>query len=425
MNWLKLSAIGVALAVQAGMLAAQTAPAQPAQPAPARPPIPLNPLGDGPWDYDAETGKIHVEVVTKGLESPWSLAFLPNGDMLVTERPGRLRLIHNGALDPEPIAGLPDMFVSGLGGLMDIALHPDFARNRLIYLSYTKPSPDAAKEAWPNSRSDLAVLRAKWDGGHQLTDVQDILVADAWYGDTPAPPKCCGQGPAFGSFGGRITFDDQGHLFVTSGDRNYGEMVGDMANHFGKILRLNDDGSPAAGNPGTYRPGWDPKIWSTGHRNPLGLYFDTPTGRLWETEFGPRGGDELNLIEGGGNYGWFAVTQGHHYNGEPAKGVRNVEGMTDPVFAFGPPSINPGNLVVYRGALFPDWEGDILMPTMSRKLVRMEITRGTSVTAMETLLEDLKQRFRDIKVGPDGAVYILTDERAGALLKITPGKAQE
>ena len=428
MNWLKLSAIGLALAAQAGVLAAQNGPAPPPRPAgdaPAQFPFPGTPLGDGPWDYDAETGKIHVEVVTKGLETPWSLAFLPDGGMLVTERGGKLRIVRDGVLDPTPIAGLPPMFVSGLGGLMDIALHPDFANNRLIYLSYSKPSPDAEPAAWPRSRSVLAVLRAKWDGGHQLTDVQDIFVADAWYGDMPLPPKCCGQGPAFGSFGGRILFDGDGKLIVTSGDRNYGEMVQDMSNHFGKILRLNDDGTAAAGNPGEYRQGWDPKIWTAGHRNPLGLYFDAPTGRLWETEFGPRGGDELNLIEGGRNYGWISVTQGHHYNGEAAKGIRNVDGMTDPVFAFGPPSINPGNLTVYRGALFPDWEGDLLMVDMSRSLVRMEITRGTAVTAMETLLTDLKQRFRDIKVGPDGAIYILTDERAGALLKLTPGVAAD
>jgi glucose/arabinose dehydrogenase len=424
MNWLKHLAIGVALGASCGMAAAQDAP--PVAPAPpAQFPFPGTPLGDGPWDYDAETGKLHIEVVTKGLETPWSLAFLPDGAMLVTERAGRLRLIRDGALDPEPIAGLPDMFISGLGGLMDIALHPDFATNHLIYLSYTKPSPDAEPAAWPRSRSVLAVLRARWDGGHQLTEVEDIFVADAWYGDMPLPPKCCGQGPAFGSYGGRIVFDGEGKLIVTSGDRNYGEQVQDLSNHFGKIVRLNDDGTPAAGSPFAGRPGAKQDIFTLGHRNPLGLYFDPTDGRLWSTEFGPRGGDELNLIEKGANYGWIEVTQGHHYNGEDAKGIRGVPGMTDPVFAFGPPSLNPGNLTIYHGALFPDWEGDLLMVTMSRTLERMEITRGVSVTARESLLSDLKQRFRDIKVGPDGAVYILTDERAGALLRITPGAAGE
>jgi glucose/arabinose dehydrogenase len=417
MKWMAIWAMGASIALSGTQAVAQDDGEEP-------PTFPFRgtPLGDGPWDFDVEAGKIHVEVVTKDLATPWSLAFLPDGGMLVSERPGQLRVIRDGVLDPQPIAGLPPMFASGLGGLMDIALHPDFENNRLVYLSYTKPSPDAAPEEINRSRSVLAVLRARWDGGHALTDVEDIFVANAWYGDMPLPPKCCGQGPAFGSYGGRILFDDDGHLFITSGDRNYGEMVQDTSNHFGKILRLNDDGSPAAGNPGEYRAGWDPMIWTLGHRNPLGLYLDRETGRLWSTEFGPRGGDELNLIEGGQNYGWISVTQGHHYDGEPAKGIRNVEGMTDPVFAFGPPSLNPGNIAVYHGDEIPDWEGDLLMVTMSRTLERMEVTRGTSITARESMLSELGQRFRDVKIGPDGAVYILTDERDGALLRITQGE---
>ena len=417
MKWLAVCAIGASLAFANSAAIAQEDGEEP-------PTFPFGgtPLGDGPWDFEVEAGTIHVEVVTKDLVTPWSLAFLPDGGMLVTERGGQLRIVRDGVLDPTPIAGLPPMYTPGIAGLMDVALHPDFESNRLVYLSYSKPSPDAAPEDINNSRSSLAIMRARWDGGHELTDVEDIFIADAWYGDPPLPPKCCGQGPAFGSFGGRILFDDEGHLFVTSGDRNYGEMVQDNANHFGKILRLNDDGSPADGNPGTYREGWAPEIWTTGHRNPLGLYLDRETGHLWSTEFGPRGGDELNLVEGGANYGWISVTQGYHYGGDIAKGVRNVEGMIDPVFAFGPPSINPGNLTVYHGDEFADWEGDLLMVTMSRTLERMEVTRGTAITARETMLTELGQRFRDVKVGPDGAVYILTDERSGALLRVTQGE---
>ncbi|HSG33479.1 MAG TPA: PQQ-dependent sugar dehydrogenase [Sphingomonadaceae bacterium] len=424
MHWLKLASLAAALSVSHFALA-QDAPPPPADGDEA-PTFPFRgtPLGEGPWDFDTEMTKLHVEVVSRELETPWSLAFLPDGGMLVTERTGRLRIIRNGVLDPQPIAGLPDMFVSGLGGLMDIALHPDFANNRLIYLSYSKPSPDAEPAAWPRSRSVLAVMRAKWDGGHQLTEVEDIFVADAWYGDMPLPPRCCGQGPAFGSYGGRIAFDQHGYLFVTSGDRNYGEMVQDPSNHFGKTLRLNDDGTAPDDNPFVGWPGWKPEIWSLGHRNPLGLAFDPETGVLWSSEFGPRGGDELNIIARGANYGWINVTQGHHYNGEEAKGIRGVASMTDPIFAFGPPSINPGNVAVYRGELFPGWKGDLFMPTMSRKLVRLEVFSG-HVTAMEEMLGDLGQRFRDVKVGPDGAIYILTDERDGALLKLTPGAAEE
>ena len=276
------------------------------------------PLGAGPWDFATDKGRIHVEVVARGLKRPWGMAFLPDGGMLVTERAGALRLVDaNGKLDPEPITGLPDIYAVGIAGLMDIALHPDFANNHLIYLAYSKPDPKDKQNA------TLAVLQAKYDGGHALSDVKDIYVANAWYGTMPVPPKCCGQGPTFGSFGGRLQFDKQGHLFVTSGDRNYGEMVQDPSNDFGKILRLNDDGSVPSDNPWVGKAGYAPEVWSTGHRNPLGLTIDPATGTMWETEFGPRGGDELNRIVKGGNYGWILVTQGFHYNGTP--GSRDQE----------------------------------------------------------------------------------------------------
>ena len=404
-----------------GTAAAQDAPA-PAAPAarPAGPP-PTPALGDGPWDVQTADAKLHVEVVTKGLDHPWGLAFLPDGGMLVTERPGRLRVIRDGVLDPQPIAGLPAIFAPGIAGLTDIVLDPDFAENRLIYLAYSKADPEAGPNPTPQVNSTLAVMRAKWDGGHQLTEVEDIFVADAWYGKPPLPPKCCGQGPAFGSFGGRMALGPDGMLFVTSCDRNYGEMVQDPGNHFGKILRIYLDGAVPRENPFTSLPGWQPEIWSLGHRNPTGLFYDAETGRLWESEFGPRGGDEINLIEPGKNYGWIDVTQGHHYNGEPAKGVREVEGMTDPVWAF-PPSGNPGNLLIYRGSLFPAWQGNLLLTNMSRQpsLVRMVLSPDGHVVGQEKMLENLGQRLRDVRVGPDGAIYLLTDETAGAVLKITP-----
>ena len=251
--------------------------------------------------------------------------------------------------------------------------------------------------------------------------MKDIFVADAWYGKPPLPPKCCGQGPASGSFGGRMAIGGDGKLYVTSGDRNFGEMVQKPDNHFGNILRLNLDGSVPGDNPFVGKAGYKPEVWSTGHRNQLGLFFDAPTGRMWESEFGPRGGDEINLIVKGGNYGWIDVTQGHHYNGEPAKGIRGVEGVTDPVWAFGP-SGNPGNVAIYRGALFPAWQGDLLLPNMSRppSLVRMVLSPDGHVVAEETMLGDLGQRLRDVRVAPDGAIYLLTDETAGAVLRITP-----
>lgn len=392
--------------------AAPPAAAAPARP-PSRPPVTL--LGDGPWDLATERQKIHVSVLTKGLDHPWAIAFVPGGDMLVTERDGRLRVIRKGVLDPAPITGLPDILRGGLGGLMDIALHPNFARNRLIYMSYSKPG------ATVRDQSTLAVMRARWDGGSTLTDARDIFVADAWYGAAPLPARCCGQGPASGSYGSRIAFDRKGYLFITSGDRNYGERVQDPSNHFGKILRLNDDGSVPKDNPFVGKPGYKPEIWSTGHRNPLGLFFHPKTGALWETEFGPRGGDELNRIERGKNYGWIDVTQGAHYNGEPAKGVKGVPGMEDPVLTWAP-SINPGNLVFYTGNRFPGWKGDMLMPNMSRSLLRVTFDGKGNPVGQERMLTDLKQRLRDIRIGPDGNLYVLTDETAGAVLRIEPGK---
>lgn len=411
-------ALIAALAAQSPAAIAQdegAAPAAEEEADEAPPPFFASPdLGSGPWDFTTEKGTIFVEVVTRGLVRPWDLTFLPNGDMLVTERPGRLRVIRGGQLDPVPIAGLPPILPTGIGGLMDVVLHPDFENNRLLYISYTKPGEEVRGHA------TTAVLRARWDGGMELEEVEDIWVADAWYGKPPLPERCCGQGPPVGSYGGRIAFGADGKLYITSGDRNYGEMVQDPSNHFGKLVRINDDGSVPEDNPFVGQEGGKPDIWSTGHRNPNGLVLNEKTGELWESEFGPRGGDELNLIQRGANYGWIDVTQGHHYDGTPAKGIKDVEGMTDPVVSWGPPSINPGGIDFYDGSQFPQWDGNLFMASMSRSLVRMELD-GDSVVHQEKMLEELKQRFRDVVTGPDGNLYVLTDEDAGALLRISPG----
>ena len=421
---LSLAAIGGASsAQQAGPPAAAPAPsatsgatpgATATPPAPRRGPPQSPPLGDGPWDIKTEKGPVHVVVVAKGLDHPWGLAFLPDGTMLVTERGGQLRVIRDGVLDPAPVAGLPDILPGGIGGLMDIALHPAFAKNHLIYLTYTKPGPQV------RANSTVAVWRARWDG-KALVDGKDIFVADAWYGAPPLPKRCCGQGPATGSYGSRLAFDRQGFLYVTSGDRNYGEKVQDPNNEFGKILRLKDDGSIPKDNPWVGKTGYDAKVWTTGHRNPLGLFSDAKTGILWESEFGPHGGDEVNIIRKGHNYGWIDVTQGKHYNNEPAKGVKGVKGMTDPVIAFIPESINPGNLVLYRGSKFPAWKGDILMGTMTRSVWRATPDGKGGVKGEERMLTDLHQRIRDTRVGPDGMIYLLTDETGGAVLRVEPG----
>jgi glucose/arabinose dehydrogenase len=384
----------------------------------SQPPAPVL-LGDGPWDFATETGPIHVSVVTKDLSRPWSLVFLPNGDMLVAERSGGLRVMRGGKLDPAPVEGLPEIYVSGITGLHGLALHPDFENNRLVYFAYGKRSAD------DRELTSLAVARGRWDGGSSLTNVEDIFVAKNWYGTAigAANNRCCGQGPAAGSFGARIAFGDDNLLYVTSGDRNWGEKAQDPQSHLGKILRVRDDGSIPADNPFVGRESYLPEIYTLGHRNQTGLRFHPETGELWSTEFGPRGGDELNLIEAGRNYGWILVSEGAHYNEEPtALGKNSVEGMVDPVVFWGP-SGNPGNLTFYTGNLFKGWRGDVLVATMSRPgaLERISFDKGGNVTGRERMLSELSQRFRDVVQGPDGKVYVLTDETAGAMLVIEPG----
>ena len=381
---------------------------------------PVDSLGEGPWDFATESGPIHVSVVTKGLSRPWSLVFLPNDDMLLSERSGRLRVIRDGALDPTPIEGLPEIYVSGITGLMGLALHPNFDNNRLIYFAYGKRKPDEPE------LTSLAVARARWDGGPALDNVEEIFVANDWYSTAMSQEnnRCCGQGPAAGSFGARIAFDDDNMLYITSGDRNWGEKAQDPQSHIGKIFRLHDDGSIPDDNPFIGMDAYLPEIYTLGHRNPTGLRFHPETGELWSTEFGPRGGDELNLIEAGKNYGWILVSEGMHYDETgPTLGKNSVAGMVDPVLFWGP-SGNPGNLTFYTGDLFEDWQGDVLVATMSRPtgaLERASFDEDGNVTGRERMLSELGQRFRDVIQGPDGKVYVLTDESFGAVLVIEPG----
>ncbi len=396
---------------------ARSAAPPPAAAAPRGRPV-TKPLGDGPWEFATDAGKIRVTVVTKGLDHPWGLAFVPDGSVLVTERPGRLRVIRDGQLDPKPIEGLPAIRAAVLGGLADVVLHPKFERNRLVYFSYSKPD---AKEP---SISTLAVARARWDGGERLEDVEDIFVAADWYGPEMAGSnhRCCGQGPADGSFGARMAFGKDGMLYVASGDRNWGEKAQDPASDLGKIVRLRDDGRIPKDNPFVGREGFRPEIYTLGHRNPTGLTVHPRTGELWSTEFGPRGGDELNRIEAGKNYGWILVTHGAHYNGDPVeRGAEGVAGMVDPVLYWAP-SINPGNIAFYDGNAFPAWRGNLFMAAMTRSLVRIDFDSADRPQAQERLLEDLGQRLRDVRQGPDGRLYVLTDETAGALLRIEPAQ---
>ena len=275
---------------------AAAAPAQaPAPPGGGRPQTP--PLGDGPWDFATEKGRIHVTVVTKNLDHPWGMAFLPDGDLLVTERPGRLRVVRDGVLDPTPVAGMPAVRAAVIGGLADVVLHPNFRRNQLIYFSYSKP------DAQDPSVSTLAVARARFDGGAALTDVEDIFVAADWYGSTMAAAtnSLLRSGSGRRQLRARMAFGRDGCCTCTSrgGDRNWGEKAQEPSSHLGKIVRIRDDGKVPRDNPFVDDDAYRPEIYTLGHRNPTGFTVHPVTGELWSTEFGPRGGDERTASKPG------------------------------------------------------------------------------------------------------------------------------
>jgi glucose/arabinose dehydrogenase len=368
--------------------------------------VPRQPIGDGPWVLDsAEQHKIRVSVVANGLVNPWSLAFLPDGSMLVTERPGRLRVIRNGVLDPAPIAGVPAVKAQRLSGLMDVALHPRFAENRLIYLTYNKPREDGMLAT--------ALSRAKYDG-KALTEVKEIFVAEPWWNGA-------------GGSASRIVFGRDGMLYMTtgsSGGPNGGEGQ-DTSAHKGKVLRLRDDGTVPPDNPFVGKGGFKPEIYSYGHRNSLGLIVHPVTGALWNTENGPNGGDEINIVHAGKNYGWPAVSMGRSYEG-PWQGKFAQEGMEAP-HVYWMPSIAASGLLVYSGDRFPTWKGNAFVGAMrvgeipnTGHMQRIVFNDKGEEIRRESLLTELRQRIRDVKQGPDGLIYLLTDENPGLVLKLEP-----
>jgi len=346
-----------------------------------------------------------VVTVAEGFRNPWSMAFLPNGDMLVTERGGTLRIVRNGRLLPDPVPGVPAVRAVGQGGLQEVALHPDFESNHIIYLSYAKPNEDG-------SLGTTALSRARFEND-RLHDVEEIFEAVAW-SDRP------------GHFGARIAFDGDGHLFMSVGDRMAGllptgfdpDLEGhpaqNLSNHQGTIVRLNYDGSVPDDNPFVGRRGALPEIWSYGHRNPQGLAVNPETGDLWATEHGPQGGDEINWIRPGRNYGWPVIGYGANYViGTEIHAARNKEGMEQPA-AFWVPSIGISGLTFYEGDRFPNWRGNAFVGGMSaayRQVVRISINDHT-VASREPLLVG-EYRVRDIRAAPDGYVYIAVDNIYG------------
>jgi glucose/arabinose dehydrogenase len=373
--------------------------------------IPVAPLGlsgrklpQMPVEYDtAEGQRIRVVAVTTALEYPWSLAFLPDGSMLVTERAGRLRIIRNGVLDPQPIAGGPASYWAGESGLpgavhgyMDIALHPKFAENRYVYLTYTKPIDE--------KRRVVAIARARFDG-HALSESQDIFVAAA-------------PGTS------RIAFARDGTLFMTTTGNN----PQDPNTQGGKVLRFNDDGSVPADNPFVGLDAHRPEVYTLGHRSSLGLAVHPGTGEMWLNENGPNGGDEINILKPGRNYGWPLVSYGRAYPG-PWQSERPGHAGFEPPLVYWMPSIAVSGMAFYTGDRFPKWKGDVFVGALrtgeipgTGHLERILFNEKMEELRRESLLTDLRQRIREVRQGPDGLLYLLTDEKPGAVLRIEPAQ---
>jgi glucose/arabinose dehydrogenase len=345
----------------------------------------------------SEEHSFRVVKLVEGLDHPWSLAFLPDGRMLVTERPGRLRIVANGKLEPQPVSGLPQVVPEGQGGLFDIVLHPRFAENSLVYFAYNGRGPGG-------TGTELA--RAKLVG-QRLENVQRLFAQD---------PK----GRGGNHFGGRIVFDRQGYLYLTLGERGDRDRAQRPNDHAGSVIRLHDDGRVPADNPFVGRPGWKPEKFDLGHRNMQGAALNPQTGLLWTHEHGPQGGDEINVIRPGLNHGWPVITYGVNY----VIGTRIGEGthkagMTQPLYHW-VPSIAPSGMAFYEGGRFPRWKGDLFVGALKdRMLVRLRLD-GEKVVKEERMLQGVLGRIRDVRAGPDGYLYLLTDENPGVLARLEP-----
>lgn len=339
--------------------------------------------------------EFEVKLIASGLRFPWGMAFMPDGNLLVTERIGQLRIITPGGHVSEPVKGVPVVFSQQQGGLLDVALDPAFSRNRLIYLSYAEPE---------GSKASTAVARAELIDG-RLEKLQVIF---------RQLPKTEGAV----HFGSRLVFAPDGNLFITLGDRgDYLEEAQRLGNYFGKIIRIRPDGSVPADNPFVNNPQAKPEIWSYGHRSVQGAAIHPKTGELWIHEHGPKGGDEINIPQPGKNYGWPKASYGSHYNLMPIKDEHAEQGFEEPIY-YWTPSIAPSGMAFYTGNQFPGWRGNLFVGALVGRHVSRLSTDGKKILGEEQLLTHTT-RFRDVEQGPDGALYLLTDEENGKLLKLT------
>jgi len=356
-----------------------------------------------PQTFPSSAGHLAVETVAGGLVHPWSLAFLPDGSMLVTERPGRMRIVARDGSKSEPLAGMPDVFAARQGGVLDIALDRDFAQNRTLYFTYAEPFRGGGR---------TAAARARLETGDnpRLTDVKVIFRQ---------------QGPASGGahYGGRVVQAADGNLFIATGEHFVDrDMAQKLDNHLGKIVRITPDGGVPRDNPFVGKQGALPEIWSFGHRNPQGLAINPADGQLWEQEHGPMGGDEVNIIERGRNYGWPVVSFGVNYDGTPVgTGKQRQAGMVDSAWHW-TPSIAPSGMIFYTGNLFPGWKGSLFNGALKFMLVSRLTLDGAKVVKEERMLEGLQERIRFVAQGPDGALYLLTDSERGRILRVAPAQ---
>jgi glucose/arabinose dehydrogenase len=349
--------------------------------------------------FGSSAGELEVRTIARGLANPWALAFLPDGTMLVTERSGRMRIVTSEGQVSPPLKGEPDVWASGQGGLLDVAADKAFAQNRTIYFCFAERAAGGGR---------TAVARARLDDSKAGLDEVKIIFRQ--------------QGPLSSGnhYGCRIAQAEDGNLFVTLGEHfSARDQAQNLGNHLGKVIRIAPDGSVPAGNPFAGRADAKPEIWSYGHRNPQSLAFHPASGELWEIEHGPRGGDEVNLIGKGNNYGWPVIGYGIDYSGAKIHDATAKAGMEQPL-KYWVPSIAPSGMAFYTGKLFPKWDGSLFLGALSGAMLVRLTLNGNTVTAEERLLQNLNERIRDVRQGPDGALWLLTDSSNGRVLRVTP-----